>query len=276
MEELKAKSLPIAFTYTLTFFENLAELAYPWAIGLAVNGLILGETTLLWPLVAIWLAHIALGAFRQFYDTRLFSRLNALMAQRVVSHQRGKGAPVSEISARVDMVEELIEFLEEEAPVLLTMVVGLIGSLAFLVSYDLGSGLVMLALLVPVIIVNVVTGIRAYRVNIALNTQWEKEVGVISDRRPRRWKAHFGRMAKLRVRLSDLDVMSWSLAQFFTLLAVIVVLYRAATGEDAMVGDVVAILAYALRIEEGIDEVPSFVQKAGRLIDIRRRVKQEA
>ena len=46
-----------------------------------------------------------------------------------------------------------------------------------------------------------------------------------------------------------------------------------AAAQDAMAGDVVAILAYALRIEAGIDEIPSTVQKVGRLIDIRRRVQ---
>ena len=80
-------------------------------------------------------------------------------------------------------------------------------------------------------------------------------------------------MAMWRIRLSDLDAASWSFAQLLTLIAVIVVLYRAATAQDAMVGDVVAILAYALRIEAGIDEIPSTVQKVGRLIDIRRRVR---
>ena len=271
--DLRKKSLPIAFTYGLSFLENLAELAYPWAIGIAVNGLIEGQNELVLPLVVIWIAHIAVGAIRQLYDTRLFSRLNASMARKAVRDQRKSGADVSEVSARVDMIEELIEFLEEEMPVLMAIFVGLVGSLVFLALYDLGSGAVMLGLIVPILMINAFTGLRAYRNNVALNTQWEKEVDAIGDHRPRRWQVHFGRMAMWRIRLSDLDATSWSLAQLLTLIAVIIVLYRAATAQDAMVGDVVAILAYALRIEQGIDEIPSAVQKAGRLIDIRRRIR---
>ena len=270
---LKERTLPILFTYSLNFLENLAELAYPWAIGIAINGLIDGKQELILPLAAIWLAHIAVGAFRQAYDTRLFSRLNARMAELTVRHQRDIGSDVSEISARVDMIEELIEFLEEDMPILMAVFVALIGSLAFLALYDLESGLVMLALIVPILFLNAITGVRAYRNNVALNTQWEKEVAAIADPRPRRWRAHFGRMAMWRIRLSDLDAASWSIAQLLTLVAVIIVLYRAATAQDAMAGDVVAILAYALRIEAGIDEIPSTVQKIGRLIDIRRRVQ---
>ena len=70
--------------------------------------------------------------------------------------------------------------------------------------------------------------------------------------------------------------MSWSLAQLFALIAIVLVLYRAATAEAAMVGDVFAVLAYALRIEGGIDDIPAVVQQVGRLVDIRRRLGSEA
>ncbi len=273
--DLTGRSGAIAFTYSLSFLENLFELAYPWAIGVAINGLIVGQTDLVWPLIGIWLAHIVVGAFRQLYDTRLFSGLNARMAQKMVRDQRDGGADVSEISARVEMIEELIEFLEQEMPLILAMFIGLLGSLLFLALYDIGSGAIMLGLMIPIVIINVVTGRRAFKNNVALNSEWENQVKVVSDHRPKRWRVHFGRMAKWRVRLSDLDAMSWSLAQVFTLIAVVVVLVRAATAQDPTVGDVFAILAYALRIEEGIDGIPGTVQRVGRLVDIRRRIQSQ-
>ncbi|MEM7703381.1 MAG: ABC transporter six-transmembrane domain-containing protein [Pseudomonadota bacterium] len=275
MGVLKRRTLPIAFTYTLSFFENLAELSYPWAIGIAVNGLIEGEAWLLWPLIVIWLAHIIVGACRQIYDTRLFSVLNAKMARTVVRQQRADGNDVSETNARVEMIEELIDFLEEDMPILMATLVGLFGSLVFLTLYDAGSGLIMLGLMVPILALNAVTGIKAYRSNVALNTQWEKQVQAISDARPRQWRLHFGRMAQWRIRLSDLDAATWSISQLLVLVAVVIVLYRAATAPDAMAGTVVAILSYALRIEFGIDEIPTTVQKTGRLIDIRRRISRD-
>ncbi|MEO1657435.1 MAG: ABC transporter six-transmembrane domain-containing protein [Pseudomonadota bacterium] len=175
---------------------------------MAINGLIMGAPQLLWPFVLIWLAHMAIGACRQLYDTRLFSRLNALMSKKAVRDQSNDGVAISEITARVEMIEELVEFMEDEMPVLLALVVGLVGSLALLALYDLWWGVIMLGLMVPILIINAVTGTRAYRNNVALNTEWEKQVEAISDRRPRRWHVHFGRMAKLRIRLSDLDAAS--------------------------------------------------------------------
>ena len=143
------------------------------------------------PLIVIWLADIIVGARRQIYDTRLFSVLNAEMARKLVRDQRGDGDDVSEISARLDMIEELTEFLEEDMPVLMATFVGLVASLVFLALYDAGSGAIRLALMVPVLAFNAVTGLRAFRSNVALNSQWEKQVEAISDARPRQWRLHF-------------------------------------------------------------------------------------
>lgn len=41
-----------------------------------------------------------------------------------------------------------------------------------------------------------------------------------------------------------------------------------------MAGEVFAVLSYALRVQEQLDEVPAFVQQVGRLIDIRARLKR--
>ena len=57
------------------------------------------------------------------------------------------------------------------------------------------------------------------------------------------------------------------------LAAVSIVLIRAELSPDILAGDILAMLAYALRVERAIDEVPSIVQQVGRLIDIRRRVR---
>lgn len=273
LADLSRSRGPIAFTYALSFFENLLELSYPWAIGVAVNGLIVGEPSLVWPLVAIWLTHIAVGFARQRYDTRLFARLNARMAERMVAEQRSKGAAVSEVSARVEMVDELVSFLEEDVPVLLATLIGLLGSVVLLAFYDLVSGAVMLGLLVPIVAINFATGLRAFRNNVDLNSTYERQVEVIAELRPRRWSEHFTRMAELRVRLSDLDALSWSLGQLFTLGAVVYVLFRAASVEGAMAGDVFAALAYALRIEQSIGYAPAFAQQLGRLLDIRERIR---
>ena len=84
---IKARRLQISFTYLLTLIENALELMYPWAIGVAINGLLVDNWQLAIPLIVIWLIHIIVGGFRQIYDTRLFSRLYARMATDIITLQ---------------------------------------------------------------------------------------------------------------------------------------------------------------------------------------------
>ncbi len=262
----------IAFTYLLTLLENAFELMYPWAIGIAINGLLVGREEMLVPFVAIWLAHILLGGCRQLYDTRLFSRIYAAMAADIVTLQRQQGEPVSDVSARVEMTREFTEFLETEVPIIVAALISLVGSVVLLVLYDLWAGLVMLALLAPVGLINAVMGQRAMRANNDLNSRWENQVNVISTGRPGPVRAHFGRLARLRIRLSDMDAASWTFAEFLTLVAITLVLLRIASLPGVLAGDIFASLAYVIRIADSIDEIPGVVQQLGRLIDIRRRI----
>ena len=64
----------IAFTYALTVIEDLLELSYPWATGLAINGLLAHDYRMIAPVMIAWVLHTAIGCGRQMYDTRLYTR----------------------------------------------------------------------------------------------------------------------------------------------------------------------------------------------------------
>lgn len=270
---IKSRRAQISFTYLLTLIENAFELMYPWAIGIAINGLLIDEWPYLVPFVIISLAHILIGGLRQLYDTRLFSRLYAAMATDIIDLQRQDGEEVSQVSARVDMANEFIEFFEWEMPIVFATAVSLIGSLLFLFVYDIWAGLIVAALFLPVGIINLITGRRALRLNEAYNNQWEEQVDIVSRAHSRRARVHFGRLAQWKVRLSDIEVVSWTSTGVLTLGAIILVLLRVADIPGVLAGDIFASLAYVLRIESSLDRVPETVQQVGRLVDIRQRIR---
>jgi ABC transporter transmembrane region len=45
----------IAFTYALTVIEDLLELSYPWATGLAINGLLAQDYKMIAPVMVAWM-----------------------------------------------------------------------------------------------------------------------------------------------------------------------------------------------------------------------------
>jgi hypothetical protein len=271
---IRRRRAQIAFTYLLTLLENLFQLLYPWAVGLAIDGLLGGRG---WPsllqFVVIWTLHIVVGIGRHLYDTRLFARIYAELATATVLRQRAAGSSTAEVAARAAMGRELVTFFERELPAIATVTVGIVGGIAMTAFYDLAAGLVLAAALVPLLAMNRVHGRRAQRLNRGLNDQTEREVGVIDRADRRRVAAHFLALARWRIRLSNAEAVAWTVAELVAMAATILLLLRVTSLPDVQAGEIFAVLAYVWRVLECLDQVPLIVQQAGRLLDIRRRVE---
>lgn len=272
-EVLRAARWRLALTYAITLLENLFYLLYPWTLGIAIDGLLRGDgPRALMPLVGIWGAHVAIGAARQVYDTRVFARVHAALATATVARQRAAGIGTAEIAARTAMSRELVDFFEREVPTIVTAGLGLVGGIAMLLWYDRLVGLTVAALLVPVLAVYAALGRRARALNKDLNDETEREVDLIARGRLTPLASHFRRRGRLRVRLSNAEAASWSLVELFSITAVVLVILRATSLPGVQAGELYAMLAYVWRVLECLDQVPALVQRLARLLDIRRRL----
>lgn len=272
---VRAHRLRVAATYFLTLVENLFWVAYPWATGVAIDGLLAGSWQGIAPLVAMWSAHIAVAATRRAYDTRLFTRIYGSVATRIVTRQRAAGAGTTEVAARAAMARELVDFVEREVPAAVAVVVGLAGAVGMLFAYDLLVGLAAAGLLLPVYALNRVYGRRARRLNRRLNDQVEREVAVVAEGGREAVAAHFAAVARWRVRLSDAEVVNQALVEAAALATVVLVLLRTARLPGVQAGEIYAILAYLWTMLEQLDRVPIIVQQLARLADIRRRLEDD-
>ena len=269
----RAERWRIALTYAVTLLENLFYLLYPWTIGLAIDGLLAGKGWWsLVPLVAIWGAHIVIGAGRQVYDTWVFARLHARIATATIERQRLAGIETTEIAARSVMSRELVDFFEREVPTLMTAALGLVGGIAMLFWYDRPVGLIVTVWMAPVLVVYAIMGRRAHGLNRDLNDETEREVDLIERNRFVPLASHFRRRGRLRVRLSNAEATSWSLVELFSITAVVLVLLRMTSLPGIQAGELYAMLAYVWRVLECLDQAPTLVQRFARLLDIRRRL----
>src|SRR5205085_382257 len=96
----------IAFTYALTVIEDLLELSYPWATGLAINGLLAQDYRMIAPVMIAWVLHTAAGSGRQMYDTRLYTKVYNAVVINTVLHQRQSRIEPSRVAARAAMARE--------------------------------------------------------------------------------------------------------------------------------------------------------------------------
>ena len=264
----------ILVTYSVTLAENLFELFYPSLTGLAVNGLLKHDFGGLGLLLGVWFAHTATGVFRQSYDTRVFSSIYSDLATRTVSEQETKGVSTSQIVARSSLSREFVNFFERDVPATVNSVFGLMGALVLLFFYDAWSAVFCLMLLVPLAILNRSYSRRTLMLNRRLNNQLEREVTILTRRRPSRVLGHYRLLAKWRSELSDAEAMNWGVMELFSIALSAAVIIRVASLPHVEPGTIYAMLAYLWNFLASLNHVPALVQQLSRLKDIARRMEE--
>jgi hypothetical protein len=263
----------IAITYSLTVTEDLLSLSYPWATGIAINGLLARDYRMVAPVMIAWLLHTTIGCIRQLYDTRLYTKVYNAIVIDTVLRQRQSGIEPTKVAARSAMSREFVSFFEKDMPVVINTLVSIVGSAAILFYYDFIIGAVVAAQFIPVAILNRSYMRRSLMLNEGLNNELEHEVQVIDAAQEGAVTRHFTEVRSWRVKLSDADAVNWTAIEVLSILVFLLVLFRVTYLANAEVGTIFAIFVYVWHVMEKLDMMPTIVQQLMRLKDIRRRIE---
>lgn len=259
----------ILATYGLFSIENLLRMAQPLVLGWAINDLLESSYRGLMWFIGQHLAHLAVGTFRQMYDTRAFTTIYTNLATRLVADQRTQGIEVSRVVARSAMSRNYVEFFEQYVPMVIRALYSVIGSLAMLAYYDGGLVLYCLGLIVPAFWLNTYYSRKTLALSGKLHDEFEREVEVIEHGESEGVREHYHAVAGWRVRLSDAEAINFSLMEFFILGVFILSLVHFCSGETPPpAGNIFAVYRYVLMFIMGMDTVPKLVQQISRLRDI--------
>lgn len=263
----------LVIAYLLIAGGMIAGLLYPLATGLAVNGVLSGAyTAVLW-LVGCHAAQLILTVASKRYDTRVFTRIYAALASRVVRQSRADGLDPARVAARASLSREYTTFLEEDVARILYAAIALVISLSALAFLQPALALACLALGVPLLLVGQWLGRRSSVLNKGLNNRLENEVGLLSGGTDRQVRRHFEALAGWRIKLSDAEATAFGLMELLVIVLFVVALWQVGTAETKpRPGDVLAIFAYVWRFVESLDQVPVLIQKTAKLRDLDRRL----
>ncbi len=273
-DQLGAARRRIRTGYGLVVVGNALDLLWPFAVGVAINGLVDGSWVGVGLFVGLSLAHTLVGFVGQRHTSRTFNRLHATIAADLVARQRAAGVDTASVSGRTELAGEYVGFLESDVPLAITAAFTIIGSLGMLFVYDPVVGLAAAIVGLPVAVVNRRLMTRSEGVFEELNELTEAEVDVIGRGRGPESSRHFGMVSRRWIRLSDAEAASWSLSEVIAVGLWVVALVRAASG-GLELGGIIALIAYVWFYTAGFDEVPGVLQRLTRLRDIRRRLGEE-
>ncbi|MGW6455342.1 ABC transporter six-transmembrane domain-containing protein [Streptomyces sp. NPDC055078] len=263
-------------TYSLVVLEEAFNLLYPFAIGIAIDGLLDDNPARIIPFVAIWAVHAVVGLLRQCYDTRVFTSMYASLAADVVLEQRREGLSDSVIVARSTLSREFVEFAETHIPSIISGLLAIVGSLVMLFTYSVESAFYCVLLIVPIVAVNWWYAGRAYALSRELNDQQEREVDVLTSGSEQSIRRHYGLLRKWEIKLSDAEAKNWGTLEVFVIVLCVLVFFQATSSPEAQAGTIFAVISYVRTYTESLDTLPDIIQDLARLIDIRRRIAPNA
>ena len=263
----------ILLTWGLVLLEAAAMLMFPLVMGIAIDGMLQQRYFGLCLLGGLGAVAVLVGALRRFYDTRVYSKIYARVAEQIVAQEHHRQTEVSAIAARTNMATEFVEFLENSLPEIINAVIGLVGALLMIYFLQFDSFFACLAATVVIVIIYAATSGRTLRLNQGANDESERSVDVIGRNDRQEVSSHFRQVMRWNIRLSDLETATFSLSWIVMIAVVLYSIWATVDSGITAQGKVLAIVMYVFSYIESVIVMPLFYQQAVRLREIAVRLK---
>lgn len=260
----------IAITWVMTLAETTLLAFIPLFIGFAIDGLLDDRWQELINLGLLFGALVFVAVIRRVYDTRVYSAIRVKLGAAQTS--RGSSMPISALNAQIGMGRELVAFLEETLPLVMTGLTQLIIALIVLFTYSpLLAGSAGVAATASLLVYTLFHR-RFFQLNGELNQQTERQVDVLEGRRLRTATAHFLRLRRAEVRISDTEAALYGLIFVLLLGLILFNIRHATTALAATTGAIFAIISYSWDFVDGTITLPATLQDLTRLSEIVGRI----
>lgn len=260
----------VSITWLLVAVENLLMALLPLFIGYSIDSLMAGLYHDVLVLAGVVTALVLVAVVRRIYDTRTYGEIRIQVGMDTDSRLRER--PVTTRNARLNMSRELVDFLENELPPLLTAIIQLLVTLVVLASFS--PWLALSASLAGLLMLGIYALFhRSFtRLNARLNNQTERQVSVLSALTSSALQTHLRKLKNREVKLSDTEAALYGVV-FMVLFGFVVSNLLLATRLDApSAGQLFAVVTYSLEFVEAALLLPITLQTLSRLTDIRERL----
>ena len=263
----------IGMTRLILVVETTLFALIPLMIGRAIDGLLAGEPRQLAELAVLMFVLLIVAVSRRVYNTRAYGSIRVALGSQL--HQLYPQLPVSARSARQDMARELMDFLELQAPELLTALVQITAALILLwLFHPWLAGSAIIAAVVMVTIYGL-SHRRFYRLNSNLNQQKERQVHILTAGGGLAFAQHLRALRRHEVRLSDTKAVVYGLIYAGLMAFLLFNLWFAAKLIAPSAGDIFSIVTYSTTFLEASIALPIALQAMTRLSAISARINSD-
>lgn len=235
----------IAFTYAVTLLEFTSFSLMPYLIGLAIDGLLVGQIGSFLTYSALLVFGMLVGTVRRMCDTRIFGEIYTRKAKSVIAALHRTTLDRRRMVSRYGLVGLYSDFFEFTIPNVMSLAIGLLVALAMISLIDPW----LVALIAPSFCVTVLSNsmlsrriqqreyeMQHLREEISQSLVDGKDCdGLLSEQ------------LRVMVRKSDLESWSWCATDAVNLVVELACLYMVTTSGLTM-GEITSVLMYTGRV----------------------------
>ncbi|WP_133408476.1 ABC transporter six-transmembrane domain-containing protein [Parashewanella tropica] len=262
----------VMFTWFLVLIENVFLILIPLFIGHAIDGMLKQDMQPLILFGLILFVLVIASVLRRVYDTRVYGSIRVKLSRVVERNLRQEHLSVKD--ARLTMSRELVDFLEEDLPSLITALVQLVATVVILSTFHYKFAVCVLGAGIGMLVIYMMFHQSFSRLNGALNDQLEQQVKVLGGQPFAAIRTHFEALKRCEIKLSDTEALVYGLIFMVLFAAVLGNLWMVSSLVEPSVGQVFSIVTYSLEFVQTAVMLPVTLQALSRLFEISQRLNQ--
>jgi ABC-type multidrug transport system fused ATPase/permease subunit len=274
----------IGLALGLSVVENVAWIAEPALFGPVLDALIsvaakephvsAARPLAIW--ITVFLVNSITGTVRRSVDPRIYLRIYADIAARVVEIARDRKLPVSVAAARAELSREFITFLEYRVPEILEQAIAITGALIGLAFFDYRIALTCAVVLAPVMVIERVYSGRVLSLQKDVHDRLETAFDRFKGLDPEEVRSYYMGVAGPQRRIANWGAASFGLMRLVLLAVFLVVLWVSTALDDFTTGQLYSIVAYLWTFVTSTEYLPELLESWTAIRDLSRRLRQEA
>jgi ABC-type multidrug transport system fused ATPase/permease subunit len=236
------------------------------------------ESNIVFPL-AIWiiafLINSGVGAYRRSVDTKIYLRIYTRIATSISRVSILKKTSISRTTARVELSQQFISFLEYRLPEIIQNTISIGGAVIALYFFDWIISLTCLLIVLPMYIIN-----RFYMKKVSIlqkeyHDTYEEIYDVFSKRDPVHVRNYYQNLAKPQTKISNWGAFNFGFMRLTLLIIFLIVLYVAIELDNFTAGELYSIVAYLWTFVSATEYMPELLENWTSMKDIARRLKED-
>ncbi len=263
----------VLITWLMLAVEVALLALVPLLLGYTIDALLQQpDMTALLDVSLLLAALVAVGVSRRAYDTRAYGTMRIHLSMALV--ERAGHKSVSTLSAQVGMGRELVDFLEEQTPQVISSIIQVAVSLIILFGFGFALGLAGVLAVTAMMLVYTLFHLRFFNLNAGLNAIAEEQVRVLQSGNSSVIANLFLRRRESEVKLSDADAIMYGLVYLLMFALILANLWSASLLPAVTVGTIFAIISYSWELVGAGVELPAALQQWSRLSEIQKRINR--